>query len=174
LPRRLRFSQFHHLLELFLKPPSFASSTVSSAHPSAAHGRTRLEWLTGQLKRKLESPGFVPGKSKSAVAWYMRFGFSMGVSRADLQAALSSVPELHAIAVRLSDEEVCEGIPPPEFARGQLVEVIAGPGSAPSHKGTVRGLCWHQQEGQWVFFIKEDRRNMSRLYETKDLRAVTG
>ena len=137
-------------------------------------GRTRLEWLTGQLRRKLEIAGLAGTETKPTVVWYMRFGFSMGVTRAELQAALASTPPLHAIAANLSEEEVTEGKPPPGFAKGQVVDVMAGPEGAICHKGTVRGLCWHQKAGQWIFFVKENSRNVSKLYEAKDLRAGGG
>jgi hypothetical protein len=171
-----RFNQLHHLSGAFLEPQLFAPSGVSPNDQPIAQGRTRLEWLTRQLKRKLEVAGLTDTdtdtETEPAVVWYMRIGFSLGVSRTELQAALSATPALHGVAANLSEEEVTEGKPPPEFAKGQLVEVIAGPGGASRDKGTVRGLCWHQKEGRWIFFIKDNDRNVSKLYEAKDLRAA--
>lgn len=140
--------------------------------PPTAPGRTRLEWLTGQLKRKLEIAGPGDAETKAAVVGYLRVGFSLGVSRAELHAALSAMPALHAIAVDLPQEEVTQGKPPPEFAKGQIVEVIAAQDDTARGTATVRGLCWHQKEGRWIFFIREGCRNVSRLYDAKDLRAA--
>jgi hypothetical protein len=155
-----------------LESQLFAASTANPNDAPIAPGRTRLEWLTRQLKQKLEIAGLTDIETEPAVVWYMRFGFSLGVSRTELQAALSAMPTLHMIAANLSEEEVTQGKPSPEFAKGQVVEVMVDSQGATGHKGTVRGLCWHQKEDQWIFFIKENSRNVSKLYKAKDLRAA--
>jgi hypothetical protein len=145
---------------------------VGPNDPPIAPGRTRLEWLTRQLKRKLEIAGLADTETKAAVVWYMSLGFSLGVNRSELQAALSATPAFHAIALNLPEEEVTQGKPPPEFAKGQIVEVIAAQDDRARGTATVRGLCWHQKEGRWIFFVREGCRNVSRLYDANDLRAA--
>ena len=102
----------------------------------------------------------------------MAFGFSMGLSRAALEAALSSMPELQPIAAGLTDEEVSEGKPAPEFLNGQLVELVIHAGNTPRRQAAVRGRNWHRQQGRWVFFLEEESRKVSKRYDARDLRAA--
>lgn len=147
-----------------MNPIPLASSTTGQSR--------RLEWLVGQLRRYLEGPGFFDTGPKPAVNRYMTFGFSMGFSRAELEASLASMPELQPIAASLMDEEVSQGKPTPEFFRGQVVELVVNAGNVPDRKAAVRGRNWHQKQGRWIFFLEEEGRKVSRRYEAKDLRAA--
>lgn len=147
-----------------MNPKIFASSTTGQLR--------RLEWLVGQLRRYLEGPGFFDSGPRPAVNRYMAFGFSMGFSRAELEASLISMPELQPVAASLSDEEVTQGKPEPEFFQGQLVEVLADAGNPSYRVAPVRGRNWHHQQGRWVFFLEEHGRKVSKRYEAKDLRAA--
>lgn len=147
-----------------MNPKLLASSTTGQ--------RRRLEWLAGRLRRYLEGPGFFDYGPRPAVRHYMAFGFSMGLSRAALEASLSAMPELQPIAAGLSDEEVSEGKPAPEFMDGQLVEVVIHAGNAPHRQAAVRGRSWHRQQRRWVFFLEEEGGKVSKRYEARDLRAA--
>lgn len=140
--------------------------------PSATGQRRRLEWLTGRLKQYLEGPGFFDSGPRPAVQRYMAFGFSMGLSRAALEASLSSMPELQPIAGGLSDEEVSQGKPAPEFFDGQLVEVLVHAGGTGHRQAAVRGRNWHRHQGRWVFFLEEDGGKVSKRYDARELRAA--
>ena len=102
----------------------------------------------------------------------MSFGFSMGLSRQELEASLCPMPELQAIAASLSDEEVSQGKPPPAFIEGQCVEVIVNARNTTYRKGRVRGVNWHHKEGQWIFVLEENGKKVSKRYEAKDLRSA--
>jgi hypothetical protein len=137
--------------------------------PITSH-HSRAEWFVGELKNRLSSKSADFVGTKSIVAWYMSFGYSMGLQRETLEAALSSSPDLQAIASSLNEDDISQGKPPPEFKEGQLVEVIVNGRNSTYRKGTIRGLGWHHQERQWLFFIEENGKKVSKRYEARDLR----
>jgi hypothetical protein len=140
----------------------------SSDQPITSH-HTRLEWLVGELKQLLGRPGTY---ASPVVAWYIRYGLSIGLSRLELEAPLGAMPELKAIAIKLSDKDISEGKPIPAFVEGQLVEVIVNARNTTYRKGRIRGLNWHHKKGQWIFLLEENGKNVSKRYEAKDLRAA--
>jgi hypothetical protein len=162
----LRFIQLPHFYGAVVNPKPLASLTAGQSR--------RLEWLAGRLRRYLEGAGFFDAGPRPAVKHYMAFGFSMGFCRVELEASLASMPELQPIAASLSDEEISQGKPAPEFLRGQLVELVTDLGNVPYRKAAVRGRNWHQKQGRWVYFLEEDGGKVSRRYEARDLRAAGG
>jgi hypothetical protein len=143
---------------------------VSDQPTTSRH--TSLAWLVDELKQQLGSPGYLVTGANPDVAWYMRYGFSIGLNRDDLEASLGAMPELQAIAANLSDEDISQGKPTPTFIEGQVVEVIVNARNTTYRKGRIRSLSWYHKEGQWIFLLEEDGKKVSKRYETKDLRAA--
>jgi hypothetical protein len=77
------------------------------------------------------------------------------------------MPELQAIAAELSNEDISQGKPTPPFVEGQIVEVIVNARNTTYRKGRIRSLNWNHKEGQWIFFLEEDSKNVSKRYEAK-------
>lgn len=143
----------------------------AESQPITSH-HTQLEWLVGELQRHLSSPG-APGVGESSViAWYMSYGYSRGLSRAELEASLAFAPHLRSIAAGLSDDEISNGKPPPSFVEGQLVEVVLNARNTTYHKGIVQEIGWHHEEAKWLFRLSENGKRVSKRYEAEDLRAA--
>lgn len=128
--------------------------------------------LCGELKACLNSRALQLEEVRDLVAWCVKYGHSLAVPRAVLEHALLQSPDLHSIAVALTDNEVSAGKPPMEFMQGQEVEVIVNARNLTYHRGTVRSATWHFNEQKWMYLLEEAGRRVSKRYEARDLRAT--
>lgn len=129
----------------------------------------------GQLREFLAAPHAHLVGTPSIVSWYLNCGlFSMEFSRPELEAALRSHPSLQEMAMRLTEDEISQGKPPPELGRGDTVEVVVNAKNTTSHVGTIIDVAWHYKERKWFFIIEENGRKVGKRYTKEDLRPVGG
>jgi hypothetical protein len=145
---------------------------ADSNQPVSGRG-TWLESLREELSRQLAAPAASVAGTKSIIAWYMQRGYAMGVPRADLEIMLAGEPQLAEIARSLSDGEIGQGKPAPDFNDGDAVEVIVNAKNTTYHKGHVRLVQWHTNERKWLYLLADEQgRNVSKRYSADDLRTV--
>ena len=136
---------------------------------------SRLAWLVGQLQDFLSAPNANLVGTTSIVSWYLNYGlFSMALSRSELEAALRQYPSLQEIAMGLTDDEVSQGRPPPEFDKGDQVEVVVNAKNITPHTGTVIEFAWHHKDRQWLFTIEENGKKVGKRYTKEDFRPSVG
>ncbi len=70
----------------------------------------------------------------------------------------------------LTDDEVSQGKPPPEFDKGDQVEVIVNAKNITSHVGSVIDFIWHHEDKKWFFTIEENGKKVGKRYTKEDLR----
>ena len=132
----------------------------------------RLRWLRAELDRQLKKPFGDAVALSQVLAWYMRSGDSLGFAREELLFSLTNEIALLTVAEELSEAEILDGKPPPDFSRGQHVEVVVGARNTTYHCGTVEEMSWHHKDGVWHYRIVEAGRRVSKRYEARDLRRV--
>lgn len=142
---------------------------MPSEHHALSGYQSRLEWLVRELTRQLALPA-ADFPEASPVAWYMRQGFDLGFQRKDLEAALSGGPHLQRMATGLTDAEISQGKPVPEYPMGARVEVIVNAKNITWHQGVIRQIIWHSKDQQWYFWLEENGRKVSKRYAASDLR----
>ncbi|MEW8351153.1 MAG: hypothetical protein AB2689_04950 [Candidatus Thiodiazotropha taylori] len=146
---------------------------MNNDKPVNSYG-TGLERLRSELDKQLASPNAHISGQRAIVGWYLRYGFSLGYYREDLEASLVSRTDLHVIASSLSDEEIRDGKPSPDFSNGDEVEVIINGRNSTYHSGTIDSVIWHHKSQVWHYRLVENGKNISKRYEARDLRSIHG
>ncbi|TXI48221.1 MAG: hypothetical protein E6Q50_11610 [Lysobacter sp.] len=136
-------------------------------------GRTsRLRWLRLELEKQAGHPGASRIQPIEMIGWYLRCGFSMGLSREELTCALRDETEWLKLAETASDQDIAQGKSPPEYSIGQHVEVVVNARNITYRQGIVSDMMWHHHEGIWHYFIEENGKRIGKRYETRDIRPV--
>lgn len=130
---------------------------------------SQLNWLVCELQKSLAMRSIFVVGTKSVVSEYMSYGYSIGFSRSELEVALKAFPNLQKIAINLTEDDVAQGKPPPDFQKGELVEVIVNAKNTTYRKGVILDLTWHHKKRKWIFLIEENGKKISKRYEKEDL-----
>ena len=136
---------------------------------------SRVAWLVNQLNGFLSSPHADQVGTKSVVSWYFNYGLlSMGLNRRELEAGLRPYRSLHELAMGLTDDEISQGMPPPEFGKGDKVEVVVNAKNTVPHVGSVIEFAWHPKDRKWLFTMEENGKKIGKRYAKEDLRLLLG
>ena len=131
----------------------------------------RLNWLKTELYKDVERCNNNE-ELLSCVAWYMSYGFAIGMKKDDLISNLNTDPRLLNTAQSLSEEDILRGRKPPAFRHGDIVEVIVNAKNLTHHKGVIYDMRWHGDRKEWYYFILEDGKKVSKRYFYDDLKLI--
>ena len=134
--------------------------------------QTGLESLYKELVRQLNDRNASNVEVREIIAWYLSYGFNLGYKRADLEASFLQQPELQQIATDLSENEISEGKPVPEYIIGDNVEVIVNGRNTTYHRGVIVSVNWHHKDKQWNYILEANGKKVSKRYGAQDITCV--
>lgn len=70
----------------------------------------------------------------------------------------------------LTGDEVSQGKSPPEFGKGDKVEVVVNAKNITPHIGSIIEFAWHHKDMKWFFTIEENGKKVGKRYAKEDLR----
>lgn len=132
---------------------------------------SRMDWLKTELYKDIERCTN-DYEIRKVIAWYLTYGFSIGIDKNDLIDNIKSDERVIVISMSLTDEEILKGKKPPTLRRGDEVEVIVNAKNLTFHRGVIYNSIWHYKEKGWFYYIHEDGKKISKRYCDTDLRLL--
>lgn len=144
-----------------------------TADDAPVSGRSlRLAWLVDWIHANLASANAHLVGTRSIAAFYLKQGLAAAFTRAELEEALLPDSTLRHLATDLSDDEISQGRPPPEFAKGDRVETIVNAKNIVQHIGSITDCAWQPEQGMWLFILEENGKRAGKKYSAEDLRPI--
>lgn len=131
----------------------------------------RLERYKNELLKHIEKCVSAE-EIKLTVGWYLLVGTSSGLKKDLLLKTIVDNKELLEIAESLTEEEVQNGRKPPLFRKGDVVEVIVNAKNITYHMGLISEIIYHFKEKEWMYYITENNKKVSKRYGSQDLRLI--
>ncbi|SHJ97741.1 hypothetical protein SAMN02745163_02974 [Clostridium cavendishii DSM 21758] len=106
------------------------------------------------------------------VGWYLKYGLAIGIPKECLIESIHDNSDLYKTAKLLTDMDILQGRTPPLFREGDIVEVIVNVKNTTYHKGVIFKTTYHFVENEWMYYIIENNKKISKRYFKNDLALI--
>ncbi len=132
---------------------------------------TRLELLKKDFIEQIEIC-ISEEEVNLTVGWYLKCGVSIGIPKEWLIDSIHDNIDLYKTVELLTEIDILHGRKPPLFRKGDIVEVIVNAKNTTYHKGFIFKLSYHFDEKEWMYYIMENNKKVSKRYFKNDLRLI--